>query len=112
MLSKNPSLKEAIHIAKGIDHTAEYVRELKKETEPCLEIPNCNKIHEGNVSKKKQNVYDKDVSKQDSMKLRCYRCGHHNHLANRLTGIAHNVTCSKCSKRGHFDRMCREQELK
>ena len=37
----------------------------------------------------------------------CYRCGSSSHKANSLNCKAINATCNRCSKKGHFQRVCK-----
>lgn len=112
LLSKSPTLKEAISIAQSIEHTAKCIQEMKTPKDLVGSVLNTKSVH--NVSnncevlkvRPREANADKPVSETEG--LRCYRCGSSNHLANNVRCTARSITCKKCNRKGHFARVCRD----
>lgn len=106
LLTRNPDLSEAINIAKGIEHTALCVREIKNTAEFNKERGDSkNSVSEEtvcNVSEK-----SKESSRNRTENFHCFRCGSPNHLANNWKCPAKNAICRKCNKKGHFLKLCK-----
>ena len=49
--------------------------------------------------------------RRPTLKSACYRCGSAQHRANFAACPARGVQCHKCSKSGHFARVCRAQTV-
>lgn len=121
LLSKNPTLKEALSIARSVEHTAKCIQEMKTPKELGGSVLNirCPQEVDGEVFKikNKEIKSDKPISDvlvdkagSETTNLKCFRCGSSNHLANNPRCPAHGVTCNKCNRKGHFARVCRSRE--
>ena len=110
LLAKNPSLQEAIEIARSVEHTAQCIKELKPVTETVNEIKKSSDTYTSNKLKNKKE--EKEGQTYDRDRLKCFRCGSTNHLANSNFCQARGSTCRKCGKKGHFSRVCRDGGVK
>ena len=110
LLIKNPNLEEAIEIAKGVELTQQCMKEMNCSNRENVSVVHCDECREG-VMKMHLSSHKEKKFGQEKIKLKCFRCGSFNHLANNMMCQARNVTCHKCRKKGHFARLCRESEV-
>ncbi|KAJ1129355.1 hypothetical protein NDU88_007726 [Pleurodeles waltl] len=115
LLMKDPSLEEAIQIAKRMEHTAVWLQEMDESNRGKQSI--IGEIrNKGNfsidVEKKKsmKNWEDMDGEKQKKLgwrEIKCYRCGAPGNIASSKMCAARSAICRNYGKRGHFPKVCK-----
>ncbi|KAJ1184702.1 hypothetical protein NDU88_001505 [Pleurodeles waltl] len=113
LLMKDPSLEEAIQVAKRMEHTAVWLQEMdvsNKEGRQNVinEIKNKGKFIISEEKKRStRNWEDPNRGKSDAREVKCYRCGAPGHIASSKMCAARNAICRNCGKRGHFAKVCK-----
>ena len=104
--AKNPSLKDAINMAKVIEQSQLCMRELNKRDEISTAT-----VQHSNTGEDDVNVASKSTAKTVRKKnfpfRRCFRCGSPTHSADNKTCPAIDTFCHKCGHKGHFITVCR-----
>lgn len=101
LLTRNPDLAEAVSIAKGLEHTALCIKEMKASAGLTTQKgeakdPGSEEV----VCKVAEKSKEGSHTKADN--CQCYRCGSPNHFANNWKCPARSVVCRKCNKRSLF----------
>lgn len=90
------TLERALAIANNIEEATKYSLELQSS------VASVQNVAKRNMPRRTESQLPLP-QKQKS----CFRCGSSQHLADSKTCKARDKTCSKCGKRGHFQRVCR-----
>ncbi|KAJ1210640.1 hypothetical protein NDU88_006002 [Pleurodeles waltl] len=96
---KNPTLDKTVEVAKHMESTSQYVKELNNT---CA-TKEQNTVGEVRYSRKDTSKFGDNLAKRKE----CFRCGSDKHLAEAKNCPAINTRCFKCKKIGHFARVCR-----
>ncbi|KAJ1156982.1 hypothetical protein NDU88_009698 [Pleurodeles waltl] len=96
---KNPTLDKTVEVAKHMESTSRYVKELNNTSSTKEQ----NIVGEVRYSKKDTSKFDDNLGKRKE----CFRCGSGKPLAEAKNCPAINTRCFKCKKIGHFARVCR-----
>ncbi|KAJ1214182.1 hypothetical protein NDU88_001808 [Pleurodeles waltl] len=94
---KSPTLEKTVEVAKHMEITQQYVKELNSTDAGSKE--------QNTVSEVK--FIRRNVNEGCGKKKECYRCGSNKHLAEAKNCPAVNIKCFKCKKIVHFARVCR-----
>lgn len=130
LLEPNLQLNKAIQIAQ---HTEQAIRDAKSLSNPkfqsttsrpgVAESAACAKVHSRrNTNSAKRNPRQAGSRFKEgagggnrpnggTQSNNCYRCGSFQHLANEPGCPARDAECDKCTKVGHYARMCRSKQI-
>ena len=113
MTARNPVLKEAIEIAKIVEESSSYMREMdnlahRKKMEIGAEVDKCTSSDINVVGRKNMTKQTKPVYIPTNQK-RCTRCGSEFYSSNSKMCFATNRECRLCGKKGHYARVCRQR---
>lgn len=89
------TLERALTISNNIEEATKYSLELQSSAASIQKVD------------KHQMPARTEARMPSSQHKACFRCGSSRHLADSKTCKARDKTCSKCGKRGHFQRVCR-----
>ncbi|KAL3189986.1 hypothetical protein MRX96_020320 [Rhipicephalus microplus] len=89
------TLERALTISNSIEEATKYSLEIQS---PAASIQKVDKH---------QMPARTEARRPSSQHKACFRCGSSRHLADSKTCEARDKTCSKCGKRGYFQRVCR-----
>ncbi|KAJ1101246.1 hypothetical protein NDU88_006318 [Pleurodeles waltl] len=109
--AKDPTLMEAIGMAKVIEESQRCMRELNrrdKTSDVSLVNADCQSGNESEVSVIRRKEKRKHVLPAPRNKGDCARCGSTYHDSDSKKCFAGNKICRRCGRKGHFARVCRE----
>ncbi|KAJ1113199.1 hypothetical protein NDU88_001454 [Pleurodeles waltl] len=108
LLSIDPSLEECIQIARSMEHTETWMKEIEAKSY----IKDSNKenivgVKEFKAKKQEKTVGNKGMKKNPN--ILCYRYGCPGHIASNPMCTARTLTCRVCGIRGHLAKVCRSK---
>ncbi|KAJ1103331.1 hypothetical protein NDU88_000757 [Pleurodeles waltl] len=113
LLSIDPSLEESIQIARSMEHTEAWMKEIEiaksymrdSNKETTVEV----KEFKGKKQEKFVGNTGVKATEKKNLNIICYRCGCPGHIASSSMCAARILTCRVCGRRGHMAKVCRSK---
>ncbi|XP_069463407.1 vomeronasal type-2 receptor 1-like [Ambystoma mexicanum] len=105
LLARDMKLDEALDMARSIERTSHYVKELKDDKQMATAMSVCS------VDQKKRSNSLTPRRGNWSAKGSCFRCGNFRHSANFPSCPARYAECFRCKGKGHFANLCKASSV-
>ncbi|KAJ1180530.1 hypothetical protein NDU88_005751 [Pleurodeles waltl] len=109
LLSMDPMLEERFQIARSMEHTAAWMKEIEATRTYMKYLGTTVEVKE--MKSKKQVWMPENVEmkagEKKKINILCFRCGCPGHIASSPSCTARTLTCRSCGKRSHTAKVCR-----
>ena len=109
--AKNPTLKEAVALAKVIEQSEYCMNEIQKKEftdKSTCEVGSESDVNMIKGANKNKKWFPVRNNSQNTSKM-CMRCGSNQHSSDFNGCYAWNKECLKCGRKGHYARVCRSR---